>query len=133
MVNVLAENGEQQVLCTSPLDTAKYKPDELGELYRIRWGIEEGYKMYKARGQIEAFKRIVKEYNADKNKGLVKHPRKINRAFGYWSTKGILIGMFIKRLGRPWLLLTGRWKPTQKLCSPEDATQDSRNYSHTIT
>ena len=130
MVKVLAENGEQQVLCTSLLDTAKYKPEELGELYRIRWGIEEGYKMYKARVQIEAFsgrtaiavkqdiyakammmtlcaalafpieERIVKEYNADRNKGLVKHPRKINRTFAYWSTKGILIGMFIKRLVR---------------------------------
>jgi hypothetical protein len=45
MVKVLGDNGEQQVICTSLLDNAKYKPAELGELYRIRWGIEEGYKM----------------------------------------------------------------------------------------
>jgi hypothetical protein len=45
--------------------------------------------------------RVVKEYKADKKKGLVKHPRKINRTFAYWSTKGILIGMFIQRLVRP--------------------------------
>jgi IS4 transposase len=37
------------------VDTVKYKLEELGELYRIRWAIEEGYKMYKARVQVEAF------------------------------------------------------------------------------
>ena len=126
LVKVLGEDGKQQVLCTSLLDTAKYKLAELGELYRIRWGIEEGYKMYKARVQVEALsgrtaiavkqdiyakammmtlcaalafpieERMVKEYEADQKKGLVKHPHKINRTFAYWS-KGILIGMFIKR------------------------------------
>jgi hypothetical protein len=130
LVKVFGEDGKQQVLCTSLLDTAKYKLAELGELYRIRWGIEEGYKMYKARVQVEAFsgrtaiavkqdiyakammmtlcaalafpieERVVKEYEADQKKGLVKHPHKINRTFAYWSTKGILIGMFIKRLVR---------------------------------
>ena len=130
LVKVLGEDGKQQVLCTSLLDTAKYKLAELGELYRIRWGIEEGYKMYKARVQVEAFsgrtaiavkqdiyakammmtlcaalafpieERVVKEYKADQKKGRVKHPHKINRTFAYWSTKGILIGMFIKRLVR---------------------------------
>jgi hypothetical protein len=130
MVKVLAENGEQQILCTSLLDPVKYKLQELGELYCVRWGIEEGYKMYKARVQVEAFsgktatavkqdiyakammmtmcaalafpieERVYKEYIEDKKKGLVKHLRKINRTFAYWSTKGILIGMFIKRMIR---------------------------------
>lgn len=130
MIKVLAENGEQQVLCTSLLDKAKYKLDELGEIYRIRWGIEEGFKLYKARVQIEAFsgrtaiavkqdiyakammmtlcatlafpieERVVKEYNADKKKGLLKHHHKINRTYAYWATKGLLIGMFLKRLVR---------------------------------
>ncbi len=31
-------------------------------------------------------------------KRLAKHPQKINRTYAYWSTKGILIGMFIRRL-----------------------------------
>ena len=50
MVKVRAESGEEQILCTSLLDPVKYKLQELGELYCIRWGIEEGYKMYKAQG-----------------------------------------------------------------------------------
>jgi len=44
--------------------------------------------------------RVIKEYQADQKKGLVKHPHKINRTYAYWSTKGILIGMFIKKLVR---------------------------------
>jgi hypothetical protein len=128
MVKVISEQGDVQVLCTSLLDRGKYKLDELEELYRIRWGIEECYKMYKARVQIEAFtgrtaiavkqdifakvmmmtlcaalafpieERVIKEYQKDKRKGLVKHPQKINRTYAYWATKGLLIGMFIKRL-----------------------------------
>jgi len=41
--------------------------------------------------------RVIAEYNADRRKGKVKHSRKINRTFAYWSTKCILIGMFVKR------------------------------------
>jgi hypothetical protein len=55
LVKVLAENGEEQILCTSLLDPVKYKLQEFGELYCVRWGIEEGYKMYRARVQVEAF------------------------------------------------------------------------------
>jgi len=128
MVKVVADNGEEHILCTSLMDSAKYKLRDFGELYRIRWGIEEGFKMYKARVQVEAFsgktaiavrqdiyakvmmmtlcaalafpieEKVIKEYKADKKAGSVKHPRKINRTFAYWSTKGILIGMFIKKL-----------------------------------
>jgi hypothetical protein len=130
MVKVQAENGEEQILCTSLLDPAKYKIQELTELYRIRWAIEEGFKMYKARVQVEAFsgrtatavkqdiyakammmtlcaalafpieERVIKEYNEDRKKGRVKHPRKINRTYAYWSTKAVLIGMFIKKMTR---------------------------------
>ncbi len=122
LVKVKADNGEEQILCTSLLDSAKYKLNDFGELYGLRWGIEEGFKMYKARVQIEAFsgktaiavkqdiyakammmtlcaalafpieEKVIKEYKADKKAGLVEHSRKINRTFAYWSTKGILIG-----------------------------------------
>jgi transposase len=114
-------------LCTSLLDNAKYKLEELGELYQLRWGIEEGYKMYKARVQVEAFSgktstavkqdiyakvmmmslcaalafpiedKVVKEYQDAKKTGKVKHGQKINRTYAYWTTKGMLIAMFIKK------------------------------------
>lgn len=127
MVKVMADNGELQILCTSLLDTAKYKLKEIEELYRIRWGVEEGFKMYKARVQVEAFsgktatavkqdiyakammmslcaalafpieERVIKEYNVEKKKGRIKHGRKINRTYAYWLTKSTLIAMFLKQ------------------------------------
>jgi len=127
LVKIALENGEEEILGTSLLDSAKYKLPELGELYHIRWGTEEGYKMFKARVQVEAFsgktatavkqdiyakvmmmtlcaalafpieEKVIAECNADKRNGNIKHRRKINRTFAYWSTKCILIGMFIKR------------------------------------
>jgi len=130
LVRIKDEQGNIQVLCTSLLDPVKYNLGDLGELYLIRWAIEEGYKMHKARVQVEAFigktaiavkqdiyakammmtlcaalafpmeERVIKECRADQKKGLVKHPHKINRTYAYWSTKGILVGMFIKRLVR---------------------------------
>jgi hypothetical protein len=125
LVKIVADNGEEQILCTSLLDCAKYKLRDFGELYRRRWGIEEGFKMYKARVQIEAFsgktatavkqdiyakammmslcaalafpieERVVKEY---KSNTRCSHPRKINRTFAYWQVKTLLIGMFIKKM-----------------------------------
>jgi hypothetical protein len=127
LVKIKDESGDVQVLCTSLLDNAKYKLEELGELYQLRWGIEEGYKMYKARVQVEAFSgktatavkqdiyakvmmmslcaalafpiedKVVKEYQDAKKKGKVKHGQKINRTYAYWTTKGMLIAMFIKK------------------------------------
>jgi hypothetical protein len=127
MVKVMADNGELQILCTSLLDTTKYKLKEIEELYRMRWGVEEGFKMYKARVQVEAFsgktatavkqdiyakammmslcaalafpieERVIKEYNVKKKKGRIKYSRKINRTYAYWLTKGALIAMFLKQ------------------------------------
>jgi len=127
LVKIALPNGEEEILGTSLLDSTKYKLKEMGELYHIRWGAEEGYKMYKARVQVEAFsgktatavkqdiyakvmmmtlcaalafpieERIIAECNADKQNGKIEHLRKINRTFAYWSTKCILIGMFIKK------------------------------------
>jgi hypothetical protein len=127
LVKIALPNGKEEILGTSLLDSAKYKLKELGELYQIRWGAEEGYKLYKARVQVEAFsgktatavkqdiyakvmmmtlcaalafpieERVIAESTADKQKGKAKRVKKINRTFAYWSTKCILIGMFIKR------------------------------------
>jgi hypothetical protein len=100
--------------------------EELGDLYKLRWGIEEGYKMYKACVQVEAFSgktaiavkqdiyakimmmnfcaslafpiedKVIKEYQEAKRNGEVIHARKINRTYAYWTTKVTLVAMFIK-------------------------------------
>ena len=114
-------------MVTSLLNTAKYKLAELRELYHIRWGAEEGYKIHRAWVQVESFsgktstvvkqetiakvimmtlcavltspiwQRIIAEGNAGKLKGKIKQCGKIKRTFAYWSTKCVLIGMFIKK------------------------------------
>jgi len=129
---------------------------ELGELYQIRWGTEEGYKMYKARVQVEAFsgktaiavkqdiyakvmmmtlcaalafpveEGVIAECNAEKQKGKVKHHRKINRTFAYWSTKCILIGMFIKKTIRLTLAVFDKQvPPIRKSFDLADITTES--------
>lgn len=127
LLKVKDEQGNLQILCTSLVDPAKYKLDELADLWQLRWGIEEGYKMYKARVQVEAFsgkratavkqdiyakimmmnlcaalafpieEKVVKEYQEAKKNREVNHRRKINRTFGYSTTKVTLIAMFIKK------------------------------------
>jgi hypothetical protein len=127
LVKVTDEYGQQQILCTSLFEKNKYTLADLADMYQMRWGIEESYKLFKARVQVEAFsgktahavkqdiyakimmmslcaalafpieEKVIKEYKAAKKKGLVKHLQKINRTFAYWSTKGLLINMFIKR------------------------------------
>jgi hypothetical protein len=41
--------------------------------------------------------RVIAECKAEKQKGKIRHRRKFNRTFAYWSTKCILIGMFVKK------------------------------------
>ncbi len=126
LVKVRDEQGNLQVLCTSLLDPAKYKIGELGDLYKLRWGIEEVFKMYKVRVQVDAFsgrtaidvkqdiyakimmmnlcaslafpieEKVTREYREAKRNGEVKHHRKINRTYAYWTTKVSLIALFIK-------------------------------------
>ena len=130
LVKIKDQRGEEQVLCTSLMGKEQYSREELSSLYDMRWGIEEGYKMFKARVQVEAFSgktatavkqdiyakvmmmslcaalafpiedRVIKEYRQHQKKGIVKYKQKINRTYAYWATKGILITMFIKKMVR---------------------------------
>lgn len=126
LVRVDLENGETEILCSSLLDTQKYTYDDMVELYHFRWSIEEGYKLYKARVELENFsgktalavkqdffakvfimslcavlafpiEEIVKKESASK---LNKHPKKINRTNALSMLRNISIGLFIKRMVR---------------------------------
>ena len=55
LVCVELETGEKEVLCTSLTDLEKYKQEDFAALYHYRWGIEEGYKLFKARIEVENF------------------------------------------------------------------------------
>lgn len=55
LVRVELGNGETEVLCTSLLDAERYTYDDIVELYHYRWSVEEGYKLYKSRIELESF------------------------------------------------------------------------------
>lgn len=49
LVKVCLPNGQYDVLATSLMDTQRFPTHGFGELYRCRWGIEEGFKLVKQR------------------------------------------------------------------------------------
>jgi hypothetical protein len=55
LVVVTLPQGGTEVLCTSIRDRERLPYDCFAGLYHYRWNIEEGYKLFKARIQLEAF------------------------------------------------------------------------------
>jgi hypothetical protein len=51
----LPEGRGVQIVATSLMDTQKFPTHAFGELYRKRWGIEEGFKLLKHRQHLEGF------------------------------------------------------------------------------
>ena len=126
LVRANLENGECEILCTSLLDKRKYPHSDLVELYHYRWNIEEGYKLYKARVEIENFSGksalAVKqdffakvfimslcavlafpiEERVKKESGVAfrKHPQKINRTNALSMLQSITVNLFIRRVFR---------------------------------
>lgn len=49
------QDGKKEILCTSLIQTKKYTHDSLKQLYHFRWGIEEAYKLFKVRADLESF------------------------------------------------------------------------------
>lgn len=49
------KSGELEIICTSLLDMKKYSRKAIFNLYKERWSIEEGYKLIKARLDVENF------------------------------------------------------------------------------
>lgn len=55
LVRIELTSGETEVLATSLLDCSEVDVPELGRLYCRRWPVEESYKRFKSRIQIENF------------------------------------------------------------------------------
>lgn len=121
LICVELENGEKEILCTSLTDTDKYTYEDLVELYHHRWSVEEGYKLFKARAEVEYFsgktaraikqdfyakvfmmtfcamlafpieEQVRKEHLQSKN----KHPKKINRTAALSLSGNLMIGLFL--------------------------------------
>jgi len=55
IVKVKLPSGEVELLATNLLNQNKYNTQEVGTLYRYRWGVEEGIKKIKPKMKIEQF------------------------------------------------------------------------------
>jgi hypothetical protein len=55
LVKKKKKNNEVVVYCTSLMDEEKYSVTSIAELYKLRWGIEECYKLFKCRMTFENF------------------------------------------------------------------------------
>jgi hypothetical protein len=117
------DNGEKEILCTSLIDMEKYTYSNFSELYHFRWNIEESYKLFKSRVEIEYFsgktsravkqdfyakifmmnlcailafpveETVRKEFEQEKK----KHKQKINRTSALSMTSHITVALFIKK------------------------------------
>jgi Transposase DDE domain len=123
-------SGQSEVLCTSVIDNTKIPYEYFADLYRYRWNIEEGYKLYKSRLQLEAFSGktatavkqdfFAKVFIASLTAALAlpvdeklkqeqqttnrKHPHKANKTNALSFVKEIIAGLFIKKLIRSAIL-----------------------------
>lgn len=123
LVKVVFENGDNEILCTSLLDSNEYKYEEFKDLYHYRWSEEEAYKLLKSRMELERFtgktalavqqdfhskillmtlaaafahpieEKVRAEYKADENR---KYDQKINRTSTLANTRDMLINIFLK-------------------------------------
>ena len=55
LIRVRLENGSEQILATSLLDTENYPAADFAGLYHARWSIEEAFKCLKQRLTVEQF------------------------------------------------------------------------------
>lgn len=122
LIAVDLPGGKKEILCTS-LTEGKYTYEDICELYPHRWSVEEGYKLFKARAEVEYFsgktaravkqdfhakvfmmslcavlafpieEKVRKEHLHQQR----KHPKKINRTAALSLTTNLAIGLFLKR------------------------------------
>lgn len=123
LVRVELENGEVEILCTSLLDIQNFPHSDFKELYHRRWSIEEGFKLFKERAEVENFsgktsravqqdfhakifmmtlsavlafpieEKVKQETRQTKER---KHTQKINRTNALSMTGNISIGLILK-------------------------------------
>lgn len=124
LIKIQLEN-EVEVLCTSLLETDKYKSEEFKRLYHMRWAVEEAYKMLKTRIELETFsgrtaisihqdfhakvlmmtlcavlthpieEKVRKEYKASLSGN--KYDQQINRTDAIAETQNNLVHLFINK------------------------------------
>ena len=123
LIRIELGNGETEVLCTSLIDKEKYSYEDMAELYHFRWTVEEGYKLFKSRTELESFAgktalAVKQEFYAgvftmslcavlafpieekvrkQSRENANKHESKINRTSALAQTKRLTIPIFLQK------------------------------------
>lgn len=127
LIAITLEDGTREILCTSVCDKEALPYDSFAALYHCRWNVEENYKLFKNRLQLEAFsgktavavkqdffaklfmmsltaalafpveEKLLKEQENQHR----KHPYKINKTNALAFTREIAQSLFIKKIIRP--------------------------------
>jgi hypothetical protein len=127
LVIIQLPGGLREVLCTSVTDPEKLPYDCFEALYHYRWNIEEGYKLYKSRMQLEAFSGrtakavkqdvyakafmmttmavlafpIEEKLKREYEQNCRKHPYKVNRTNALSMVREIASKVFIDKMIQP--------------------------------
>ena len=127
LVVVDLPDGGKEVLCTSVLSKKRLAYEDFGALYHYRWNIEEGYKLYKSRLQLEAFSGktahaikqdffakvfmmtitavlafpIEEKLKQEQQESNRKHDHKVNRTNALSMIKEISTKVFIDKMIKP--------------------------------
>ena len=117
------EDGKKEILCSSLLDTQNYTMEDLKQLYHLRWGVEEAYKLFKVRAEMDSFSGmtalsvkqdfyagvfamnlcamvsfpIEQKVREESAKANLKHIKTINKTNAFSLIKESMIGVFIKK------------------------------------
>jgi hypothetical protein len=129
IVVIELENGVKEILCTSLLNTAEYSLEDFKQLYHLRWGIEEAYKLFKVRTDLDSFSGksalsikqdfyaavlamnlcaildfpIEQKVREETTKATIKYTRKVNKTNSIALVRDSIIGIFIKKKIRQFL------------------------------
>lgn len=123
LVCVELEDGSKEYLCTSLTDMERYPHEIFGEMYHMRWGVEEGFKLFKARVEVQSFTGKtatavrqdfqakvfamnlcavmafpVEEKLREEGRQGRKHDRKVNRTSALALVSESIVAIFVKRL-----------------------------------
>lgn len=124
LIRVDTTEDNYKILATSLLDEQQYPTVDFDELYQLRWGIEEAYKMLKVRAELEAFtgkspqtirqdlyskvllmnlcaiwsspieEKVRQEYKASETR---KYNQKINRTNALSAAQSIIVDVFVNK------------------------------------
>lgn len=145
LIVISLPDGGIEVLCTSVLERKTLPYNSFASLYHYRWNIEEGYKLYKCRIQMEAFSGktalavkqdffarifmmttmavlafpIEEKIREEQQQSNRKHQHKINRTNALSMIKEMVAKVFINKIIQPALkALDNILKTTTEIVRP---------------